>query len=520
MKRVLLIFAVVFICLFAFWGCGKTPSDNDAETQPDTLGEESLTNADIKIMQHSWDGWGVSTKTIPASDITKSIIDELVKMTETGEIVAEVSEGTLDEYFDNYENSSLARGTMWLEVGSRIYRISPALTEICRVDTHLGEGRVLGITDKFKTLVRDVWQYYPYNYYKGKYIKSTGDMTLKRVFSADSTIEINIKKIEIEEGFAPENKITLGLVSTIDQIVEINLHCQQSDDNLAGGDRKEIALSMREEREIELGFGGWDNSNFRIYITADNTRLELEINTMANITYEYSDVTIGVKNGAESINPIQTFAWIREYKSDWDVVAYADGLGYRQLFDDENFYISTLPAIVATDELTVTAPENLSVGGGFDIYDIEGNPYKYDRTGLKSLHLLPAGEYIVSFFERTDSRDTDPSAKTYWWTQYDNVFRLIVPERTMGNTYHSLSFNETSSLIDGFDVNAKYRSGERVEIVLSTVTEQYYRLFVNGKEIPMLTSDLSWSVFAFFMPDGDAHVEIEVVFVDIPEAPI
>ncbi len=192
----------------------KTPSDNDGKTQPDTLGEESLTNADIKLMQHSWDGWGVSTKTIPASDITKSIIDWLAKMTGTGEIVAEISDEKVDEYSGELP---ISRGTMWLEVGSKIYPITPALTEVCSVSTHLGEGRVLGITDKFKALVRDAWQYYPYNYYKGSYIKSTGEMTIERAFAADSTIGIKIKKIELEEGRNPTNKITLELISTITQ---------------------------------------------------------------------------------------------------------------------------------------------------------------------------------------------------------------------------------------------------------------------------------------------------------------
>ena len=572
MKKFLLIFSVLFVCLFVFFGCGKTPIDDGSETDPETtqradveedevenetdevqestsevedesddeeqestskVEDESdddievpvqVTNSEIKLKQYAWDGHGYSTKTIPEGKLTKAIIDELAKMPETGVLVEGISDKTLDEYFDSYEEASLLdAGTMWLEVASQIYRLSPALSEGCHVADHLGEGYVISLTDEFRSLVSDAWQYYPYNYYTGEYISATGYLTLKRAFVADSTVEFGIKNIQIQEGRDATNKITLGLTSTIRQEVDVRLDCRRSEDDLGDGDGKKVYLSAGKEEEVELTFSGWDNSSFRIYITVDNTRLELEINTYNKNKgdYKQSAITISQNNGGESINPLRVFSDTTEYRSQWYVASYANGLGYRQLFADENFDISNLPTIVAADALTVTAPEDLSFAGGWFVYDLEGNPYKYDNASRSVTHLLPPGEYVVSFFESTDSRDTDPSAETYWWTRYSDVFRVIVPERAVeGETYHSLSFNKTDRLHPDFDLNATYREGERVEILLEGVDGQYYRVFINGEKISMLSSDtLYWMVFAFFMPDEDVYVEIEEVDVDVPEAP-
>ena len=122
------------------------------------------------------------------------------------------------------------------------------------------------------------------------------------------------------------------------------------------------------------------------------------------------------------------------------------------------------------------------------------------------------------FYENTDSRNTDSNAETYWQTQFENIFRLIVPQRETGEAYHSLSFNNTDYLASDHDTTAKYRSGERVEIRLQTVTEQYYKVLVNGEEAVMINGNLECTVFAFIMPDKDAEIEITTVSVDIPGA--
>ena len=548
MKKILTVLFVLFICLFALWSCGKTPSSDEPMTQevvtdapttdspltdsptadgpttdapttdePMVVEPIVITNAEIKLKQVYWDGFGYSTKTIPEGELTKAIINELAKMPETGVLVDKISDKSLDELTDY---SLLAGGTMWLEVASQIYRLSPDLTSGCHVATHLGEGYVINLSDEFRSLVNDAWSYYPYNYYKGEYIKATGEIKLERAFAADSSVMIGIKSIDLGEGANPTNKMTLGLASTVGQEVEISLDCKRSDDDLAPGDYKKVYLGKGEEKEVELAFGGWDNSSYRVYVSADNTRLELEINTRDLPDYDYSNILIGVKNGGESITPRRAFARTQELDENYRVVAYANGLGYKRLFDGESFDISDLPVIAATDELTLTKPDGMRVAGGLYIYDLEGNPYKYDRAHLEDLHLLPAGEYLVRLVEVIEVGYGEADREAFFRTEYDNVFRLVVPERVLGDVSHSLSFNDTSLILDDyFDINATYRTGERVELPIELLFDVSCRAFANGEEIPRLTDSFDYGmVFVFFMPDEDVYIEIQMT--DVPGSPL
>lgn len=229
---------------------------------------------DVELFQYTWDGWGVSTKTVGACDVAYSIIDALKAMKETGETVPKIS----DEVFEIGGGQYAAeRGTMWIESGNKIYRLTPDLSQICLVETHFGEGKVLEITDAFKTNVNNAWHYAPYDYYKGTYNKGDYTVDLESVFKSGSTVQLSIKKIQIESGYDPNNTITVELISSVDQEVNIKLHCQQSDDNLAAGDYRTVQLKKGEPTTVDLTFGGWPNFTYWVYIEADYTKAEITI---------------------------------------------------------------------------------------------------------------------------------------------------------------------------------------------------------------------------------------------------
>ena len=236
--------------------------------------EHSGYETTVKFMQYTWDGWGVSTKTVSTCDIAYAIIDELEKMTETGEKIAKISNQVVEP---GAAQLPVERGTMWLEVGSKIYRIDGDSKKICRVDTHLGRGYLLDAPDSFFTLVNNAWQYHPYDYYTGSYNNDTDEIVLNNVYSAESTVGVNIKKVEIVNEHHPTNKITLELQSTTDQTTHVDLRCQRSDDDLDAGDYKNITLKAGETETVELSFGGWKDSDFWIYIIVDNTKICLRI---------------------------------------------------------------------------------------------------------------------------------------------------------------------------------------------------------------------------------------------------
>lgn len=230
---------------------------------------------EVELFQYTWDGWGISQKTVGACDVAYNIIDALKAMKETGETVPKISDEVFEIYGGPY---SAERGTMWIESGNKIYRLTPDLSQICLVETHFGEGKVLEITDAFKTNVNNAWHYVPYDYYKGTYNKGDYTVDLESVFKSGSTVQLSIKKIQIESGYDPTNTITVELISSVDQEVNIKLHCQQSDDNLAAGDYKTLQLKKGEPTTVDLTFGGWPNSTYWVYIEADFTKAEITIN--------------------------------------------------------------------------------------------------------------------------------------------------------------------------------------------------------------------------------------------------
>ena len=231
---------------------------------------------EVELFQYTWDGWGISQKTVGACDVAYNIIDALKATKETGETVPKISDEVFEIGGGHY---SAERGTMWIESGNKIYRLTPDLSQICLVETHFGEGKVLEITEEFKTNVNNAWHYAPYDYYKGTYNKGDSTVVLNSVFESGSSIDISIKEIKVDSSsYDPFNTILIELISSVDQEVAVKLHCQHSDDNLARGDAKTVELKKGVPTTVELGFGGWPNFTYWVYIEADFTKAEITIN--------------------------------------------------------------------------------------------------------------------------------------------------------------------------------------------------------------------------------------------------
>ena len=70
-------------------------------------------------------------------------------------------------------------------------------------------------------------------------------------------------------------------------------------------------------------------------------------------------------------------------------------------------------------------------------------------------------------------------------------------------------------------LKSAYEAGEQVTIKLSTITEHYYIVTVNGTEMDFDrdASDMTYTYYTFTMPSKDVLIEIADVSVDIPDAP-
>ena len=232
--------------------------------------------AGLKMIRYNWDGYGVGQKGIYTCDLGYAILDCLSKLQETGDEIAKISEDTVNEFTSELP---IAKGTVWLECGTvGTFRLNPEMTEICKVQTHLGEGKVLQMTDTLKELLHQAWYYHPYDYWSGSY--ENGTATLQQVYKNYSAVEwVAIENIHIENVHHSENnQIVLRIKASSSQTVNARLESYQSDDNLGSYDSKEIELVGGEETTLEFAFCGFYDHIYWLSITIDNTKIDLTIN--------------------------------------------------------------------------------------------------------------------------------------------------------------------------------------------------------------------------------------------------
>ena len=227
----------------------------------------------IRLMQYSWDGYGISTKSISTCELAYSIIDALEAASETGKTVDFISNEIVDE---SAGKLPITPGTQWIEVGDKLYRIDPQFKTLCRMESHLGNGVELTMSEELQTLLRNAWYYHPFDYYSGTYQRKTNKLELHHRYTALSAVQVSIQTVCVEKSYDPNNTITLQLKSPVDQTVRVTLDCYQSDDNLASGDWKEITLKANQTETVELTFSGWEY-NYWIDLKVDNTLISLKI---------------------------------------------------------------------------------------------------------------------------------------------------------------------------------------------------------------------------------------------------
>ena len=251
--------------------CGVTRMYTDPDSIP-----HSGTESGFKMLRYDWDGYGVGQKQIDTCDLGYVIFDCLSKLQETGAVIPQISEDEITEFIGELP---ITRGTVWLECGSiGLFRLNPEMTEICKVQTHLGEGKVLQMTDTLTELLVQAWYYHPYDYWSGTY--KDGAVSLQQVYKADSVVGwVEIESIHIENKIDSQNNIiTLRIRGSENKTVKAHLLSYQSDDNLGSEDVEEIELINGEEASVEFTFYGFYNYSYRVSITIDNTRIVLTIN--------------------------------------------------------------------------------------------------------------------------------------------------------------------------------------------------------------------------------------------------
>ncbi len=268
MKKLL---TILLASLMLFAGCTPAPD------QPEQTAElqHSGTEVGFKMLRYNWDGYGVGTKEIYTCELSYAILDQLSALRETGETIPEISDEIVDEYAGELP---VTPGTVWIECGTvGLFRLNREMTEICKVQTHLGAGKALQMTEELQDLLNQAWFYYPYDCWSGSC--ENGEITLQQIAKAESAVaSVTIDRISVEnKPHSENNQITLRILADESKKVVADLRSYQSDDNLAAGDSKEIKLVKGKETTVTFTFGGFYNHPYSITVMIDNTRITLTI---------------------------------------------------------------------------------------------------------------------------------------------------------------------------------------------------------------------------------------------------
>ena len=216
-----------------------------------------------------------SVKEIGDFAIATPFLEALHALTPTEETVPKISDDVLELGGGDYP---VDRGTFWVEADGKIYRVNRDYDEVCLVETHFGEGKVLEMTAEFAKLLQNAWYYAPLDSWIGTYKDGDEKIELRNAFSAPSTVLISVKEIYLDKADRTDNnKIVVELISALDQTVYVSSFSQQSDDNLGSGDSETVELKAGVPVTVELSFFGF-SYGYWVTLRADNTMVEITIN--------------------------------------------------------------------------------------------------------------------------------------------------------------------------------------------------------------------------------------------------
>lgn len=284
MKKVFFFILFSIMLFLVLSGCTDTDTTNNSTDTTDlqeqtAVTEETVLANELYILRYPSSGWGgISVKKLKESDFVLRIINALENLNETDKTAEKLS----DEPFNPNrlpDNCPAEVNTLWIETKGKLYRITNDYSQICRVDTHFGEGVILEMTDELKKDLINAWQYAPYNTFIATVKRGDENVEIKNVFSAESTVEITVKEIKLDNSYENQNNsITLEITSSVNQTLEIDFASQQSDDNFGTMDSKSVTLSKDTPEEVTFDFWGWRDVTYGVNVSVENTRVRLIIN--------------------------------------------------------------------------------------------------------------------------------------------------------------------------------------------------------------------------------------------------
>lgn len=212
----------------------------------------------VNMCLNNW-SWGFSNKTVTGG-IAAIITEKLNSMKESGKTSPKISSNK----FDQLSSSPAERGTLWLEVQGKLYRINPDRDEICRVDSHYGKGNILIADEEFFDIINSAWYYSGSNYYYGKLVNEV--MIVFHEYKETCDVDMTVTSITLTEN-GENDSVTVSLVAKKDMETYVGLHSQYSDDNLLDNTASNtVSLKANTPQDVTIKFRG-DNRGRPFYVT-------------------------------------------------------------------------------------------------------------------------------------------------------------------------------------------------------------------------------------------------------------
>ncbi len=143
-----------------------------------------------------------------------------------------------------------------------------------------------------------------------------------------------------------------------------------------------------------------------------------------HVDYNYSAVSLSSGNG--EIAPILCYVGTTAFKSG-NVVSADDGGGSYFFFAGHPDH-TTFPTLILDGGISVRQPVHYYIGN-IRVFDTKFNDLEKKFDSFDELSQLPAGEYIVVYYEQYTTNGCSAEITDYEVIENEGVFKLIVPER-------------------------------------------------------------------------------------------
>lgn len=273
-----------------------TDANSDADTEVSTDSQDSATSSEEVVLLPVEDGTlkilthvctvpfavqsRIQTKTLSGA-WTEELIEKLLQASETGASVEKLSDKKITPlHFENFaEGLDIDRGTSWILVENVMFRYIKD-KEFCKVETYMGDGKEIALSDELKEQLEIALYYAPTNTYLGTW--ENGNLEIKHVFEREQQVEFSIE--EIVKLSSKKYRIKYSLLSEEDQSVRLSLESQQSEDNIGSLDTKTVELKANEKQTLEFEFSGWEivSFNLNIYVFVDGNTTDSRIKIVFN----------------------------------------------------------------------------------------------------------------------------------------------------------------------------------------------------------------------------------------------